>query len=178
MIVVAIIAIIAAIAIPNLMASKLSANEGAAASNLKAYLTAQEQYRTNNYSYVGDNGGDGTPATQKLYADEHTWLGGNGAHVNVNDDPLTLLSQPVADAVSVASSYNGYYYVDHANIKGAARQNKFNHGLSACPAEYGQTGVNTFIICQEGTVYQQDQGATVETTDFPADPAADGWIAQ
>ena len=45
MIVVAIIAIIAAIAIPNLLTAKKSANEAAAISNLRTIATSCEQYR-------------------------------------------------------------------------------------------------------------------------------------
>ncbi|HNR98524.1 MAG TPA: prepilin-type N-terminal cleavage/methylation domain-containing protein [Planctomycetota bacterium] len=46
MIVVAIIAIIAAIAIPNLLGARKAANEAAAISNLRTISTACEQYRT------------------------------------------------------------------------------------------------------------------------------------
>ena len=53
MIVVAIIAIIAAIAIPNLMRSKLQSNEAAAISNLNAIAAAQVTYNGANDAYTG-----------------------------------------------------------------------------------------------------------------------------
>ena len=56
LIVVAIIGIIAAIAIPNLLASKRSANEGSAIASLRSINTAQAQYFTTgggNLSYAG-----------------------------------------------------------------------------------------------------------------------------
>src|SRR5688572_475171 len=49
MIVVAIIAIIAAIAIPSLLRSRMAANETAAAASCKAYAEAQEIYRRTDY---------------------------------------------------------------------------------------------------------------------------------
>ena len=52
MIVVAIIAIIAAIAIPSLLRSKITANESSAIASLKTLVTAQEQYKSTAGSYV------------------------------------------------------------------------------------------------------------------------------
>ena len=63
MIVVAIIAIIAAIAIPNLMRSKLQSNESAAISNLNAVAGAQVTYHGANSMYTAsfDDLTDATP---------------------------------------------------------------------------------------------------------------------
>ena len=52
MIVVAIIAIIAAIAIPNLLRSRIQSNESAAISNLRAINTAQVSYHTATGGYT------------------------------------------------------------------------------------------------------------------------------
>ncbi|HIJ74741.1 MAG TPA: prepilin-type N-terminal cleavage/methylation domain-containing protein [Candidatus Hydrogenedentes bacterium] len=57
MIVVAIIAVIAAIAIPNLLRSRISANESAAIGALRTLASAQTQYHAANYAYasaIGD----------------------------------------------------------------------------------------------------------------------------
>lgn len=55
MIVVAIIALLAAIAIPNLLRAKISANDALAKSTLRTLSTASETYFTaNNGSYPGD----------------------------------------------------------------------------------------------------------------------------
>jgi type IV pilus assembly protein PilA len=51
MIVVAIIALLAAIAIPNLLRARLTANEAGAQAALKTLATAQISYRTSNPSY-------------------------------------------------------------------------------------------------------------------------------
>ncbi|MBN2096904.1 MAG: prepilin-type N-terminal cleavage/methylation domain-containing protein [Candidatus Omnitrophica bacterium] len=53
MIVVAIIALLAAIAIPNLMRARLNANEAAAISALKTLVAAQTTYHTSNSTYAG-----------------------------------------------------------------------------------------------------------------------------
>ncbi len=53
MIVVAIIAIIAAIAIPNLMRSRMAANESAAIAACKAFSTAENIYRRTDYNHDG-----------------------------------------------------------------------------------------------------------------------------
>jgi len=52
MIVVAIIAIIAAIAIPSLLRSKITANESSAIASLKTIVTAEEQYKSTSGSTV------------------------------------------------------------------------------------------------------------------------------
>ena len=54
MIVVAIIAIIAAIAIPNLLRSRMQANESSAIGNLRTIVSAQTGYHAANYAYTLD----------------------------------------------------------------------------------------------------------------------------
>lgn len=54
MIVVAIIAIIAAIAIPNLLRSRMQSNEAAAQGNLRTIVGAQVAYHAANYEYSVD----------------------------------------------------------------------------------------------------------------------------
>ena len=53
MIVVAIIAIVAAVAIPNLLRSRMAANETAAIASCKTYATAQNIYRRTDYNHDG-----------------------------------------------------------------------------------------------------------------------------
>jgi prepilin-type N-terminal cleavage/methylation domain-containing protein len=179
MIVMAIIAIISAICIPNLLEARKAANEGQAAANLKAYLNAQEQYAANNYSFVPANGGDGTARTVKRYAAMHTFLGGAGAHVDGAGEPIRLLKAPVAEAVDAASSYSGYFYSDIVTHAGAATDYLRQHGLCATPAFYSIAPTTHFIVNAEGVVYQKDTGNGgdgAEVTDWPADPVAAGWI--
>ena len=62
MIVVAIIAIIAAIAIPNLLRSRMQSNESSAIGNLRTIVGAEAAYHAANYEYAVDFG-DLTGAT-------------------------------------------------------------------------------------------------------------------
>ena len=57
MIVVAIIALLAAIAIPNVLRGRATANESAAIGNLRALVSSQEMYRSVNNSYPTVAGG-------------------------------------------------------------------------------------------------------------------------
>jgi hypothetical protein len=69
--------------------------------------------------------------------------------------------------------FYGYYYgilllqgpYANGGLKDYARNGVMNRGFGfvAYPAKYGVTGTMTFIIDQDGTVYQKDMGAT--TTD-------------
>ena len=54
MIVVAVIAIVAAVAIPSLQNARISANEAQAIAHLRSFATAIEQYRTRFGAYVDD----------------------------------------------------------------------------------------------------------------------------
>jgi len=54
MIVVAIIAIISAIAIPNLLRSRVQTNESAAIGNLRTIVSAQTAYQATNYTFATD----------------------------------------------------------------------------------------------------------------------------
>ena len=54
MIVVAIIAIIAAIAIPNLLRSRMQSNESAAVGNLRTVVASQTAYHSANFVYTAD----------------------------------------------------------------------------------------------------------------------------
>lgn len=54
MLVIEIIAIVAAIALPNYMRTRIQANEASAVGNLKTILDAQTNYNTQNYVYAND----------------------------------------------------------------------------------------------------------------------------
>ena len=56
--------------------------------------------------------------------------------------------------------------------------NPDRYGFCAYPAEYGKTGVMTFIVNQAGVRYQKDTGGK-NIDQWPCeedkDPTADGW---
>ncbi len=125
MIVVAIIAIIAAIAIPNLLRSRLQSNESAAISNLKAIVGAEVAYNSANGQYTGDFN-DLTSATPPFL--EGNWggikqgytftLAGGGDNFICNADP----SEP-------GVSGNRYFYTDASGVI------RFNTGGAAGPGD-------------------------------------------
>jgi type IV pilus assembly protein PilA len=101
LIVVAIILIIAAIAIPNLLRSKMSANDSAAASTIRTLNTSQVTFATN-YPTFG-------------YADKFTRLGPNAAPPLCDVTGACLIDNVLAATANGPSPKSGYaYYLDGA----------------------------------------------------------------
>jgi prepilin-type N-terminal cleavage/methylation domain-containing protein len=97
MIVVAIIAIIAAIAIPNLLRSRMQSNESAAVGNLRTIVGAQTSYHASNNSYTTAFA-DLTGATPPFLDGDWTaakqgygfTLAGTASNFTANADPVEL----------------------------------------------------------------------------------------
>jgi Protein of unknown function (DUF2950) len=131
-----------------------------------------------------DPDGDGVPAyAEKFISDPGKK---NGLYWKTEEgEPQSPLGSLVADAVSQnytsatnekgePNPYHGYYYRmlqsqgDHA--EGGAHDYMVNGekigGSSAVayPAQYGNSGVMTFIVDQDGDVFQQDLGNDTATT--------------
>jgi len=101
MIVVAIIAIIAAIAIPNLLRSRMQSNESAAVGNLRTIVGAQVAYHAANFQYAGDFASLTTPAAGPSFLDGNWAAPKNGYNFtlaaiannqdfNANGDPVEM----------------------------------------------------------------------------------------
>ncbi|MCZ7647248.1 MAG: DUF2950 domain-containing protein [Planctomycetota bacterium] len=165
MIVVAIVAILAAIAIPNLLRSRMAANETAAIAACKAYGSAQEIYRRTDYD------GDGvleyaTDITGALSLYELTAGSGD----------LALVDAAFAAAEGApgnARPKSGYVFLirgRHVPPNGGASLPYFvpapggginmtlGHALSAVPASYDSSGRNCFQYSSAGVIYQLDRG--------------------
>ncbi len=90
MIVVGIIALLAAISIPNLLRARINANEVAAIAKVKAYSAAQQSYRINNPTY--------SPDTQSLiganppYLDRSTSSGYTCGHYGFTPTSTSFLA--------------------------------------------------------------------------------------
>ena len=168
MIVVAIIAIIAAIAIPNLLRSRMAANESAAIGASKTFASAEDTYRRVDY----DNDGILEYATSlaSLY----------------NSGSINLVDRAYANAESATGTPKAGYLFSvmtgqTANAPGGARSycsaaNNMTVGyaLSAAPAAWDSTGRNQFQISGSGTIYQRDTGDSVFQVAF--DPTT-SWVA-
>ena len=174
MIVVAIIAIIAAIAIPRLMSARLSANEAAAISTLRSITSAQAQLQS---SAAIDTDADG--AGEYGYFGELSGidpLRTSAAGVAGTDElvPAILSSAcgNVAAIVVQRQGYNFQMWLPNATAAGlvpgiaeaatggssATFPNPNNGELLYCvyawPADYNKTGNRAFFTNQEGDLLQ------------------------
>jgi prepilin-type N-terminal cleavage/methylation domain-containing protein len=191
MIVVAIIAIIASIAIPNLLSARLAANEKACVATLKNIMTAQAQLASAAVIDADVNG-----AGEYGYLQEMTGLRavreGNPASTagaTVADPPV--LSQSYAQIDSGGRLYrSGYYFemylpgvggtwLDEEGIAQPypAVDAALAGGYWACyawPASYGNSGIRAFFVSQAGEILATTNFATrySGTAVMPADNAA------
>ena len=163
MIVVAIIAIIAAVAIPNLLRSRMAANETAAIASCKTYATAQDIYRRTDYNHDGN-----LEYAQSLSGVNSLFETSAGL------GDIALIDRAFAMAEgqpgTTASPKAGYLFAvltgAGANSPGGARtfltpsgSMILGYGLSAVASQYDATGRNTFVIANDGTIYQTDRGS-------------------
>ena len=141
LIVVAIILIIAAIAIPNLMRARIAANESAAASQLRTLNTAEVSYATS-YPAVGygtlANLGGAAPCTPTAA----------GA-------PSCLIDNSLATNYA-AKGKSGYNFAVAVITAG-------QYVATATPITVGSTGVNSFCSIEDGVVRKDPAGATNAT---------------
>lgn len=113
MIVIAIIAIIAAIALPNLLRSRMAANEANAISGMRTISTAQAQYRSSNISTVNGVGAYGTlselgTASPPFLDDvmgQDTAIKSGYVFASVDTDPTTV-DAPSYEATATRQSLN------------------------------------------------------------------------
>jgi type IV pilus assembly protein PilA len=138
LIVVAIILIIAAIAIPNLLRAKISANEASAVGSTRTIVTGEVSYQA-----AGWTTGAGVPVG---YSVALANLGGAGA-CNPPTSTATCLIDPVlANAGTPATAKSGYYfgYIQTGGGTGFT--------VSSQPATPGQTGSRYFFADQSGVI--------------------------
>ena len=177
MIVVAIIAIIAAIAIPNLLRSRMAANESAAIAACKTFAEAEDIYRRTDWD------GDGIleyaqaiKGANSLY-EKAAGTGDltlvDASFASAEGDPNT--GQPKAGYVfRVLTGQGGTapggpktYIV--AGTGAQANSMTLGYACSAVPASWDGTGRNVFQINNTGTVYQKDTGTNVHQTTYSPD---------
>ena len=144
LIVVAIILIIAAIAIPNLIRAKISANQSSAVASLRSIGTAQIQYQSN-YPTVG-------------YATSLTLLG-----TGPGGTPTTPVLCPVAGATSAAACLidgvlttgqkSGYVILSTGQIgPGSASLIPDVYESDAGPLTFDRTGDNAYCQIEDGVI--------------------------
>jgi len=163
LIVVAIILIIAAIAIPNLLRARIAANESSAASSIRTVSTAEvsfnSTYSTTGYS-VGATGMSalGPPAV--------TGCPAGGPVVGA----ACLIDWNLSQATTVANAKSGYYFAI-GSTSAAAPFSQYTVGGSA--GGFNQTGVRGFCSNEDAAIhYNASWNAAPETTNTVCASAA------
>ena len=150
LIVVAIILIIAAIAIPNLLRARISANESSAASSVRTINTAEVSF----YSTYTANGysGAGAAAVNALGPPAVTGCPAAGPIVTA----ACLIDWNLSQATTVALQKSGYYF-NLGNVSGGPPFLDYTAG--GAPASFNTTGVNSFCSNEDGVIHRNDQAA-------------------
>jgi type IV pilus assembly protein PilA len=141
LIVVAIILIIAAIAIPNLLRSRMAANEASAVGSLRTLNTSEVQYAT---------------TYQIGFASAISKLGPAATATSATADLI--------DSVLASQIKSGYSFSYSAGTPDA--QNNINqYGITATPVNAGVTGQRGFFTDMSGVIRANPTGvATVNST--------------
>jgi len=122
MIVVAIIALLAAIAIPNLLRARHNANESAAIAALRTISTAEESYRA--------------AQTPPAYST---------ALSNLSSASPPYIDSSLAGATSSAAARQGYYFT-------YSQTSNNQYTCTATPASSGVTGTRIFFVNESGVI--------------------------
>lgn len=142
LIVVAIILIIAAIAIPNLLRAKIAANEASAVGSLRTINTAAVEYSTTYGGYPTTLLSLGGPA------------GGTAAST----------SAELIDAVLASGSKSGYTFAYTTGTTDSSG-NVWSYTLTATPTSVGTTGQRRFFTDQSGVIRANTTGtANINST--------------
>ncbi len=149
LIVVAIILIIAAIAVPSLLRSRIAANQSSAVGSLRTLFTSNVNYAsTYNLGYA--------PLLSYL---------GPGAGGNATATQAGLVDSILAGVGGNTSSKSGYDFAYTPGAPdGSGRINTFN--LIASPTTPGTSGTNYYFVDETGVI-RQNNAAQASTSDSP-----------
>lgn len=148
MIVIAIIAIIAAIAIPNLLRSRLQSNESVTIGNLRTVASAQTAFAAAEGGYAGD-------------------------YAELRDNPMANGNPAYIDVVlpGVGGNLQGYEYTmagDGLSLPGKSVAQVFqNFIMTAVPVRFGESGVRGFMVDGSGIIRFTMDGSAPDDSDDP-----------
>jgi type IV pilus assembly protein PilA len=149
LIVIAIILIIAAIAIPNMLRAKMAANEASGVSNLRTITTASLVY-----SSTYNNG----------YPPSLAVLGGSGT---ANCNGAILLDETLTIPPYLKSGYAYDYQPQGASLPvvppGCAAPGYNGYLTTSVPMVFGSTGITSFCSDEPGTIHFDATGAKAAT---------------
>jgi len=138
LIVVAIILIIAAIAIPNLLRAKISANESSAVGSVRNLITAEISYSTT--------------FPQTGYAALLVNLGPGAGNQTCPAAGPAVANACLIDAILAAGTKSGYGFASTGQLPVGAINTNFT--AAAVPVTYNQTGTREFCAFSDGVLRQ------------------------
>jgi prepilin-type N-terminal cleavage/methylation domain-containing protein len=144
LIVVAIILIIAAIAIPNLLRARIAANESSAVSSLRTINTAEVSYTTS-FPNVG-------------YSAVLSNLGTGSATLTTCSSAPTSTSACLIDNVLAAGTKSGYTFAETGAANGTGTNATYE--TEATPQVFNQTGVRAFCAVEDAVIRWKGNGST------------------
>jgi prepilin-type N-terminal cleavage/methylation domain-containing protein len=145
LIVVAIILIIAAIAIPNLLRSKMAANEASAVGSLRTLNTACVTYSTTYGGYPGSL----------------VIMGGEGVSTLPTSASAQLIDNVLQTGLKTGYSFG--FVPGTADTSG----NIDNYTINAAPITPGVTGIRYFYTDQTGVIRANSAGAVATSASTP-----------
>ena len=163
MIVVAIIALLAAIAIPNVLRGRTTANETAAIGNFRALIASLEMYRSVNNAY---------PTTAQTWLTEMYGAGVAPAACAVAVPPAPDFGPPsfCTQLTPGPGLVQGFNYTYVQGPTGGA-----TYDLLTVPATVGTTGTRSFYTNESGIIRHCRQGAALATVANGRTPTAN-WV--
>ena len=164
MIVVAIIALLAAIAIPNVLRGRTTANESAAIGNLRALISSAEMYRSVNSAYPTANG-TATDWQNGMY-------GANCVDAVPTPDfgPPSFCKTMNGDNTAAGGLVQGYKYT-YTGLAGGP-----TYTIVATPLTVDNTGTRSFFADESGLIRHCTTG-TQNANANVASPTIDATVA-
>lgn len=142
LIVVAIILVIAAIAVPNFMRSRIAANQASAVGSLRTLSTAEFTYAS---TY-----GKGYSATLGYLGPPSLGAVSDATHAGIVDNTLSGTATDGSDAMTSTKSGYVFTYSPGLEINGQI----LFYTINADPIERGTTGTTSYFVDQSGVIRQ------------------------
>jgi type IV pilus assembly protein PilA len=158
LIVVAIILIIAAIAIPNLLRARMAANEASAVGSVRTVVTSQVTFQSTwGVGFAATLAALGTPAAGCT----------GGATVT-----QACLIDPVLTTANVNGKSGYLLNTSAAGGAGTTISPNTTFGVEAYPVTVGSTGQRGFCADESGVIHYNTTGAAIGTTDTACEAVA------
>ncbi|MBI5360207.1 MAG: DUF2950 family protein [Planctomycetes bacterium] len=190
----ALVAIVAAIAIPSLLSSKAASQEMGAAMTLKSLVSAEAVWQMSDTDrngvkdyWVADMSGMYRvidPTGNPVQCIDISFAKADASPAMESEDGVTIIGPQVS---MEPMPKNGYYYMaipldadgmsiaTDADGDGCFNENVSQFAFCAYPAEYGRSGRYTYIVNESGNVWKQDTFGMPVTMWPGEDPSMAGW---